>query len=67
MVVDIICIKKYDDRLILLGDIVLAKENWKNQSFCYQDEDHFDYHGIDFALCGKIGWIPKRILVIQMK
>ena len=50
------------------------KENYKNESHCYQNEDRFDYHGIKKALCGKIykypNWedfTPKRILVIQMK
>ena len=41
-------------------------------SYCYQDEDYFNYHGIQNALCGKIrfnggGFTPKRILVIQME
>ena len=58
--------------LIRLGDIVLRKENYKNESYCYQFEDNFDYHGIEKALCGKIlnndeNFTPKRILVIQMK
>ena len=60
--------------LIILGDIYWSKENWKNNSLCEQNEDRFDYHGIEKALCGKepiaIGWMfftPKRILVIQMK
>ena len=59
--------------LIYLGDIRLMKENYKNQSCCNQDEDNFDYHGIENVLCGKTGGFPhdfftlKRILVIQMK
>ena len=64
--------EKSSVNLITFGDIVLWKENKKNSSFCYQNEDWFDYHGIEKALCGKIGWkgeffTPKRILVIQMK
>ena len=63
--------------LITFGDILLHKEDKKNESYCYQAEDKFDYHGIEKALCGKTqyyndGWKgeyfkPKRILVIQMK
>ena len=44
------------------------KENYKNESRCYQSEYNFDYHGIENALCGKYEYFtPKRILVIQMK
>ena len=62
--------------LIWLGNIWLRKENCKNKSYCYQDEDRFDYHGIKNALCGKTYYYdfgskgqftPQRILVIQMK
>ena len=64
---------KGDGDLIILGDIYLRKENKKNISCCYQNEDNFDYHGIENALCGKepnnerMFFTPKRILVIQMK
>ena len=61
--------EKSDRRLIGLGDITLSKENKKNDCHCDQDVDHFDYHGISNALCGKIHpnrFTPKRILVIQM-
>ena len=52
-----ICLyEKSDEKLINLADIVLFKENEKNQSHCYQSEDWFDYHGIENALCGKIGF-----------
>ena len=54
--------------MILLGDIELLKENYKNKSRCDQNENEFNYHGIKNALRGKTGWFtPKRILVIQMK
>ena len=63
--------KKSDDCLIILGDIYLNKENKKKTSCCYPTERKFDYHGIKKALCGKVWephrFIPKRILVIQMK
>ena len=64
--------KKSDEyNLIDLGDIRLLKEYWKNESYCWQFEDRFNYHGIKNALCGKTGYgeffTPKRILVIQMK
>ena len=65
--------------LIMLGDIILMKENIKEQSCCIQIEMNFDYHGIEKAICGKTdhseispglkdnSFIPKRICVIQMK
>ena len=60
--------------LIELGNIVLYKENNKIYSRCYQNEDLFDYFGIEKALCGKTyehpkheRFTPKKILVIQMK
>ena len=64
--------EKSSSHLISLGDISLHKENKKNESYCWQDEDNFDYHGVEKALCGKTygngGYFtPKRILVIQMK
>ena len=68
----IICLwEKSAEYLIDLGEIHLKKENNKNESRCYQNEDRFNYHGIKNALCGKTGYIggcftPKRILVIQM-
>ena len=70
--------KKSDDNLIDLGDIYLMKENRKNESFCDQNEDEFDYEGIPNALCGKTlyedeneewkgeRFCPIRIKVIQM-
>ena len=60
--------EKSHDCLIDLGDIVLWKENYKNESRCWQNENVFDYHGIEKALCGKTmrSFNPKRILVIQM-
>ena len=58
---------KYGYRLITLGDIELGKENKKNGSCCYQNKDNFDYHGIEYALCGERDFTPKTILVIQMK
>ena len=59
--------EKSHECLIVLGDITLHKENKKNESCCDQDEDNFDYHGIEKALCGKEYFIPQKILVIQMK
>ena len=56
--------------LIILGEIYLYKENKKNESYCYQYEWNFNYHGIENALCGKTDYknfTPKRIIVIQMK
>ena len=65
---------KSHDKLISLGDICLYKENKKNFSCCWQNET-FDYCNIENALCGKIvksfiggqHFIPKKIVVIQMK
>ena len=61
--------EKSSSWLIGLGEIELFKENWKNQSRCYQFDDQFDYHGIKNAFCRKTDdkFTPKRILVIQMK
>ena len=65
--------------LIILGDIVLIN-NQKDysESFCYQCNSDFDYHGISSALCGKYCYFyrscrkgstieMKRIFVIQME
>ncbi|BFU23715.1 predicted protein [Entamoeba histolytica] len=46
-------------------DIHVYKENYKTQSFCKQYS--YDYKGISNALCGKYNFIPKRIIVIEMK
>ena len=61
------------EQLIIIGDITLFKESLKNQSYCEQHEDYFNYHGIENALCGKqpnddgkMKFTPKRIVVIQM-
>ena len=65
---------KINEYLIRLGDIHLENKENKNKSYCYQNENHFNYHGIKNALCGKISTLDeksyftiKRILVIQMK
>ena len=58
--------KKTDSYLIFIGNISLKKKSYK-ESYCEQDEELFDYHGIENALCGKEHFISKRILVIQMK
>ena len=63
--------EKSDDKLITLGHIRLMKENVKEKSWCGQNDEEFDYHGVSKALCGKVYYrdcfVPKRILVIQMK
>ncbi|BFU20440.1 predicted protein [Entamoeba histolytica] len=48
-----------------LGDFGVCKENYKTKSFCKQHS--FEYEGIENALCGKGGFTPKRIIVIEMK
>ena len=52
----------------------LYKDSNKNQSYCEQNNNWFDYHRIPKALCGKepkkygyMYFTPKRILVIQMQ
>ena len=63
-------LSRYLQTSIKLGDIDLTISNWKNGSYCCQNESIFDYHGIENALCGKTHpktIKPKRILVIQMK
>ena len=55
-----------------LGDIYLFKEFNKKQSCCSENQNNFDYHGIENVLCGKNpypdgeNFPPKRIGVIQM-
>ena len=66
-------VDKHQDILIILGDIVLMKEEEKKKSHCYQTT-RFNYQGIDKVLCGKektgendeMYFNPKRILVVQM-
>ena len=57
----------YHHELMQIGNICLHKNNWKNDSYCKEDENMFDYHGIDNALCGKKMFNPQRFLIIQMK
>ena len=55
--------------LIVIGNIVLGKDNNRRMSYCDENEK-FNYHGIEHALCGKKNpqkFIPKRIVVLQMK
>ena len=66
------CLYKYfDTSLIDLGDIHLMKEAKKSFSYCHQNDNCFNYHGIQFAFTGLFlnpnYFTPKRILVIQMK
>ena len=60
---------KSDDNMIYLRNIMLWKENKKKQSHCRQNEDRFDYHGIEKALCGKERWnhpfTPKEYLLFK--
>ncbi|BFU20937.1 trichohyalin, putative [Entamoeba histolytica] len=57
-----------DNYLFAFGsgaDIIVYKENYKTWSFCGQRS--FEYEGISNALCGKEYFMPKRIIVIEMK
>ena len=60
--------------LISLGNICLWKQNKKYKSFCFEMNNNFNYHGIRYALTGTekneynvMPFIPRRLLVIQMK
>ena len=55
--------------LITLGDITLQKEEAKKLSSVDEYQNHFNYNGMKKVLCGKPNgkFVPKRILVIQMK
>ena len=63
--------------LILLGDIGLLTEQYKNKSFCFQLKDNSNYNEIEYVFGGKTlrkeknrysGFLaPKRFFVIQMK
>ncbi|GAB1224869.1 hypothetical protein ENUP19_0223G0022 [Entamoeba nuttalli] len=46
-------------------DICVYKENIKTQTYC--DQDSFEYKGIQYSLCGKYYFTPKRFIVIEMK
>ena len=57
-----------DDKILIkLGDICLMKKDNKNESYCNQNEDNFDYCRINNALSLNYNFIPKRLIVIQMK
>ena len=65
--------------LITIGNIELRKKDCKHLSRCWQEEEVFNFKGIENAISGKIIYqdeklrqvgecfTPKRILVIQMK
>ena len=55
-----------DGLLIWIGDIILYKKEKRKYSSCLQTNDYFNYHGVEHALCGKIDFIPKRIVVFEM-
>ena len=63
---------KSEQILIRLGDITLFKENMKTESFYFQRNHIFDYHGIENALCkndsihNNVYFVIKRIVVIEM-
>ena len=61
------------DPLFEFGNVSLYTENEKTSCNCWQNDNCFNYHGIENALCGKekneygfMYFIPKRILIIQM-
>ena len=61
--------KLNDEHLIALGNIMLFKQNKKEQSTVYQDGEFFENHGIFASLCGKQypkKFALKRFIVIQM-
>ena len=62
--------EKQHNRLIRIGNIWLYKYHEKEQSYCFQIPNEFDYHDIPNALCGKKDiqtFNPKRLLVLQME
>ena len=44
--------ENYHNQLIQLGDIVLMKENKRDESYCLKNENFFDF-GIQNAVCGR--------------
>ncbi|BFU23497.1 trichohyalin, putative [Entamoeba histolytica] len=61
-----LCNQSYDCLFAFgFGDIFVYKENDKTLSYCNQRS--FEYKGISNALCGKGYFMPKRIIVIEMK
>ena len=65
--------QKEQSSLLFIGDISIEKSNLKTESWCWQNKSYFNYHNIEHALCknttgkSKTYFIPKKILVIQMK
>ena len=47
------------------GDICVKKDLERSKSFCYQWS--FNYNSIPNALCSDTNFVPKRIVVIQLK
>lgn len=56
------------ESLIFLGDLVLMKSEKKNQSYCWESHDLFNYHITGHPLCGKVRdkFTVKRVRVFQM-
>ena len=66
-------LQESNDLLISFSDFNLYKQSKRHYSYCIQENDKssFDYQNINKALCGKSNvkerFIPRRILIIQMK
>ena len=54
-------------QLIGIGNLVIMKERGKHWSQYVENNESFNYHGIENALFKNEFFTPKRILVIQMK
>ena len=69
--------EKNREELVQIGfgpAISILKKSCKNNSKCVQNDEAFDYHRIERALCGvepnykgEMIFKPKKIIVIQMK
>ena len=56
-----------EDMLIILGDIVLMKNERKHKSLCYKEKKNtFDFDDEMYRLTGRKHFTVERIVVIQM-
>ena len=61
-----------ENYLTLQNDLIVRFKKENNKYYSHICKKHgdlmkFNYHGISDALCGKECFIPKRIVIIQMK
>ena len=63
-------LKDYQKILFGVGggsEFAICVKEFKFESYCFQFEKHFDYHGYKQVLCGEKNFDPKHFFVIQMQ